>query len=68
MAKPPPRPFGSTVVKTRLYFRSHADWEAIAKGHGEVFKGIRPPSAFIQVAGFASPEWARGSTHELAID
>ena len=45
------------VVKTRVYFRTQADWEAIAKAHGEVFGEIRPACAFIQVVGFASPEW-----------
>jgi enamine deaminase RidA (YjgF/YER057c/UK114 family) len=45
------------VVKTRVYFRSQADFDTIAKAHGEVFGSIRPASAFIQVVGFASPEW-----------
>jgi len=45
------------VVKTRIYFKSHADWEDIARAHGEVFSDIRPANAFIQVVGFASPEW-----------
>lgn len=45
------------VVKTRVYFKSHADWEQIAKAHGEVFSSIRPANAFIQVVGFANPEW-----------
>jgi enamine deaminase RidA (YjgF/YER057c/UK114 family) len=45
------------VVKTRIYFRSHADWEQIARAHGEVFSRTRPANAFIQVVGFASPEW-----------
>jgi enamine deaminase RidA (YjgF/YER057c/UK114 family) len=45
------------VVKTRVYFKSYDDWEAIAKAHGEVFGKIRPANAFIQIAGFASPEW-----------
>ena len=45
------------VIKTRIYFKSHADWEAIARAHGEVFSVIRPANAFIQVAGFANPEW-----------
>lgn len=45
------------VVKTRVYFKSHADWEAIAKAHGEVFSAIRPANAFIQVVGFADPDW-----------
>lgn len=45
------------VVKTRVYFRSPGDWEQIARAHGEVFSNIRPANAFIQVVGFASPEW-----------
>jgi enamine deaminase RidA (YjgF/YER057c/UK114 family) len=45
------------VVKTRIYFRSYDHWEAIAKAHGEVFGAIRPACSFIQVVGFASPEW-----------
>ena len=45
------------VVKTRIYFKSSADWEKIAKAHGEVFSVIRPANAFIQVVGFANPEW-----------
>jgi enamine deaminase RidA (YjgF/YER057c/UK114 family) len=45
------------VVKTRMYFTSHDDWEAIAKAHGEVFGTIRPACAFIQVVGFADPAW-----------
>ena len=45
------------VVKTRIYFRSHGDWSEIARAHGEVFATIRPANAFIQVVGFANPEW-----------
>lgn len=45
------------VVKTRVYFKSYDDWEAIARAHGETFGTIRPANAFIQVVGFASPEW-----------
>ena len=45
------------VVKTRVYFRSPDHFDAIAKAHGEVFGTIRPANAFIQVVGFANPEW-----------
>ena len=45
------------VTKTRVYFKSSQDWEEIARAHGEVFARIRPANAFIQVVGFASPEW-----------
>ena len=39
------------VVKTRVYFKDHADWEQIARAHGEVFAKIRPASAFVQIVG-----------------
>ena len=45
------------VVKTRVYFKTHDDWDAIARAHGEVFGTIRPANAFIQVVGFADPAW-----------
>jgi enamine deaminase RidA (YjgF/YER057c/UK114 family) len=45
------------VVKTRVYFRAPEHFDAIARAHGEVFTTIRPANAFIQVVGFASPEW-----------
>jgi enamine deaminase RidA (YjgF/YER057c/UK114 family) len=45
------------VVKTRVYFKSHGDWEQIARAHGEVFAKIRPANAFVQVVGFAGAEW-----------
>lgn len=45
------------VVKTRVYFKSYDQWEAIAKAHAEVFATIRPANAFIQVVGFAGPDW-----------
>lgn len=45
------------VVKTRVYFRALEDFDEIARAHGEVFGTIRPANAFIQVVGFASPEW-----------
>jgi enamine deaminase RidA (YjgF/YER057c/UK114 family) len=45
------------VVKTRVYFTVPADWQEIARAHGEIFSAIRPANAFIQVSGFANPEW-----------
>ena len=45
------------VVKTRVYFKSYDAWQDIARAHAETFGHIRPANAFIQVVGFASPEW-----------
>jgi enamine deaminase RidA (YjgF/YER057c/UK114 family) len=45
------------VIRTRIYFKSYEHWQEIARAHGEVFSNIRPANSFIQIAGFANPEW-----------
>ena len=39
------------VVRTRIYVVNLADWESVARVHGEVFGSIRPANTLIQVAG-----------------
>ncbi len=39
------------VVRTRIYVARLEDWEAVARVHGEVFRGIRPANTLVQVAG-----------------
>jgi aryl-alcohol dehydrogenase-like predicted oxidoreductase/enamine deaminase RidA (YjgF/YER057c/UK114 family) len=39
------------VVRTRIYVRNVADWEAVARVHGRYFGEIRPANTLIQVAG-----------------
>lgn len=36
------------VVRTRVYVRHHADWEVVARIHGERFRGIKPANTFVQ--------------------
>ncbi len=36
------------VVRTRIFVRDLADWEAVARGHGEVFDAIRPANTLVR--------------------
>lgn len=44
------------VVRTRIYVRDAAAWEAVGRAHGEVLGHARPATTLVEVTGFIDPE------------
>ncbi|MCY4146165.1 MAG: RidA family protein [Chloroflexi bacterium] len=45
------------VVRTRVYLAPNADWEAVARVHGQVFGDIRPANTLLYVAGLVGADY-----------
>jgi enamine deaminase RidA (YjgF/YER057c/UK114 family) len=45
------------VVRTRVFFTRHRDWQEIGRAHGEVFADVRPANTMVVVTGFVDPRW-----------
>jgi len=55
------------VIRTRLYVRHLADWEAVARAHGERFRGIQPANTLVQ-AGLVGDEYLVEMEVEAVVD
>lgn len=45
------------VVRTRIYLTDAADWNEVARAHGEVFAEIRPAATAVVVKDLLDPRW-----------
>lgn len=45
------------VVRTRTFLTDAADWQAVGRAHGEVFRDVRPASTMLVAGGLLDPRW-----------
>lgn len=45
------------VVRTRIFLTPTADFDEVARAHGEIFRDIRPVNTTVGITGLVDPRW-----------
>jgi enamine deaminase RidA (YjgF/YER057c/UK114 family) len=45
------------VIRTRMYLIDAADWDAVGRAHGEVFRDVYPAATMVVVSALLDPNW-----------
>jgi enamine deaminase RidA (YjgF/YER057c/UK114 family) len=56
------------VVRTRIFLTPKANFEEVARAHGEIFREIRPVNATVTVHSLADPRWHLEIEADAVVD
>jgi enamine deaminase RidA (YjgF/YER057c/UK114 family) len=56
------------VVRTRIFLTPQADFEEVARAHGEIFRDIRPVNATVTMHSLVDPRWLLEIEVDAVVD